>query len=138
MLVFVGEEYLNQKCIYSMTNEFNNLDIMSYFKINKNSVMGGVMERIYNYLCLGSWELNNEYLEFYSQEYDSFEEFLYKRYNLGDELVSEINNALSRGKKIYVVDISHKKDYNIKSLLTDENFLPKFGSFWKEKIDCED
>ncbi|MFH1900987.1 MAG: hypothetical protein ABIK26_01900 [Candidatus Omnitrophota bacterium] len=96
-------------------------------KVKKNSFSGKLMGRIYDCLTSELVDVLEEYKKFYSLEYEAFEEFLYKKYNLDNETLQLILDKLKESKSLVLY---HKKeytygDYSLEPFILSETMIKK-------------
>lgn len=92
------------------------LDV-DYFIRKSGATSGYALElftRIYNSLMSESMDVNYLYENYYKEEYPTFESFIYKYYELDEDIVNEIMNELRSSPEIRLYD------YN--ALSVGENF----------------
>ena len=85
-----------------------------FFGVKKNSYMGSVVRRIYDYYCGGAINLYRTYRKYYKKEFSTYEEFLGKHFNLFPDEVRSISS-----KHLYYKDISFQPENNITNLIED-------------------
>lgn len=95
----------------------NRFGIMRYFGVKRKSYAGSVIERIYDYYCMGASSLFIEYLKYYRQEFDSYDDFLIRKYNFFIEEISNWNKYLLFYKNLHLTE-----DGGVENLTLDENF----------------
>lgn len=97
----------------------------TYFGVEKKSYFGRLVSRIYDYYCLGATNLFREYKKYYRKEFDSFDSFLEKRYNLFPNEIEQVNS-----KQLMYKEIRDGSDSHIKTLIDeDEHFLKSLEEF---------
>lgn len=97
-------------------------------KIEQKSYLGRLFGNLYIALIKSTYDLESEYSKFYSKEYLSFKEFLYKKYpRLNDDQMEEIFGFLDTKK--YTIAKGYMRahsDYNLKTLIDyDDEFISK-------------
>ena len=95
-----------------------------FFGVKKNSYMGSVVQRIYDYYCGGAINLYRTYRKYYKKEFSTYEEFLEKHFNLFPDEVRSISS-----KRLYYKDTSFQPENNITHLIEDlaiENTVKQF------------
>lgn len=85
-----------------------------FFGVKKNSYMGSIVERIYDYYCGGAINLYFTYLRYYRKEFSSYAAYLEKHFNLFTEEVEQLNS-----KRLYYKDLSFQPESNITNLMED-------------------
>lgn len=96
------------------TNKFG---IMRYFGVKRKSYAGSVIERLYDYYCLGAKSVFGEYLKYYRREFSSYDDFLTRKYNLFSEDMLKVNKYL-----LFYKNPRFTEDGGITHLLDDETF----------------
>ena len=87
-----------------------------FFGVKKNSYIGTVVQRIYDYYCGSAINLYHTYRKYYKNEFSTYEEFLEKHFNL---FPNEVSLILS--KHLYYKDTSFQPENNITNLAEDLN-----------------
>ena len=85
-----------------------------FFGVKKNSYMGSVVQRIYDYYCGGAINLYRTYRKYYEKEFSTYEEFLEKHFNLFPDEAKSISS-----KHLYYKDTSFHPENNITNLIED-------------------
>lgn len=95
-----------------------------FFGVKKNSYMGSVVHRIYDYYCEGAINLYRTYRKYYKKEFSSYEEFLEKHFNLFPDEVRSISS-----KHLYYKDTSFQPENNITNLIEDSEIANTVKQF---------
>lgn len=95
----------------------NRLLIMHYFGVKRNSYAGSVIERIYDYYCMGASSLFIEYLKYYKHEFDSYDDFLLRKYNFFIGEINRINKYL-----LFYKNLRLTEDGGLENMMYDEKF----------------
>ena len=111
-------------------------EFTDYFGIKNNSYMFYIIERLYNYIFNGVFDLLTEYTKYYSKEYLEFEFFLENYYSFSEEEIEGIKSEQTLEKHIYYSNLSLKVDYGIKTFLStdyeDTKILSMVYKFFEE------
>lgn len=86
--------------------------------MKKRSFAEGYVIRILTTLIAGAIDMREKYNRFYFEEYDSFEEYLYKKELLEKETIQDIN--LKANELLWMLRFT-SNDYSIKSILCYDN-----------------
>ncbi len=95
----------------------NRHGIMHYFGVKKNSYAGSIIERVYDYFCMGAKSVFVEYIRYYRREFDSYNDFLLRKHNFFVKEISDINKYL-----LFYKNLSLTEECGITNLLDDEEF----------------
>ena len=95
----------------------NKLFAMRYFGVKRNSYAGSVIERIYDYYCTGASSTFIDYLKYYKYEFDSYDDFLMRKYNFFIEEINDINKYLLFYKNLHLTE-----DGGLENMMYDETF----------------
>lgn len=95
----------------------NRFLIMRYFGVKRNSYAGSVIERIYDYYCMGASSLFVEYLKYYKHEFDSYDDFLLRKYNFFIGKINHINKYL-----LFYKNLRLTEDGGLENMMYDEKF----------------
>ena len=95
-----------------------------FFGVKKNSYMGSVVHRIYDYYCEAEINLYRTYRKYYKKEFSSYEEFLEKHFNLFPDEVRSISS-----KHLYYKDTSFQPENNITNLIEDSEIANTVKQF---------
>lgn len=110
----------NRDCIIFSLYKIPTLnEFLKYFKIKGDTPISKTFERLYNYVFKGAFNLQDEYLKYYSKEYENFELFLENYYNLYEEDMKIILKEIENQNKVFYTDTSYgtKSDTSIYQLL---------------------
>lgn len=116
LLITNSEAYL----LFSLKKIPTVNEFADYFGIKNNSYMFQIIERLYNYIFNGAFDLLEEYAKYYSQEYLEFEFFLENYYNFIEEEIEKINSEKIFEKHVFYSNLSLKIDYGIQTFLSEE------------------
>ncbi len=122
--------------IYFLENEEHLILLPNYMtvdlfidnaKVEKDSYIGRILEKIYIALTVPKFDLIKDYEMFFKLEYENFLDFLYKKYPLlTDTDLQDISLKLEdKDISIYRGFFKRLNDYNITSLLEQQDGLLK-------------
>ncbi|MDR6843333.1 hypothetical protein [Flavobacterium granuli] len=92
--------------------------------------------RMYNCIFSELIDIEEEYLKYYSFEYENFEVYLYKKYNLEKKDIKKVLKKMSKFPhcKIYKKDDYSYGDYTIPQFITSETMHKRINKILKEKL----
>lgn len=108
-----------------LEKDYNEQTFLKRAKLKKNSFAWNLMRRIYR--CLTSEVVNviYEYKRYYAREYDTFEKFLYKKYNLDSEFIETLLGNLTGKNLLYFRKKYVSGDYAIEQLIFSDEMKQK-------------
>lgn len=118
MIYILGNPTYGGSIYYTIEGIPKKEEFLRYFDVIENSYFGEIIERLYNFIFLGTKDLNFEFKEYYCQEYNDFKEYL-EKYHYLDEIIIE-KLLKDNNKKIYCTELEIKEDYGISRFLDDE------------------
>ena len=92
--------------------------------------MGDLISKIYDFYCDGAKNLFVEYKKYYRKEFDSYNDFLARKYNLLEFEIKELSS-----KFLYAKEIKDIKDYSIEQLCENEEIKELLLEFLGGKTD---
>ena len=117
-MIISNHVFFSPKSIFSLCRAYK------FFGVKKNSYMGSVVRRIYDYYCGGATNLYRTYRKYYKKEFSTYEEFLEKHFNLFPDEVKSISS-----KHLYYKDISFQPANNITNLIQDSEIAKTVKQF---------
>lgn len=108
LVIISNHVFFPKKSIVSLSGAYK------FFGVKKNSYMGSIVQRIYDYYCGGAINLYRTYRKYYKKEFSSYEEFLERHFNLFPDEVRSISS-----KHLYYKDTSFQPENNITNLIED-------------------
>ncbi len=129
MIVFIGDK----KHLVLLPKNISKEKFLSLAKVTKGSYFYKRLESIYISLTSSTINLEDEYMQYYS-EYDTFADFLYHKYPyLDDDVRNTILDKIDTKKYIllrgYFFELS---DYNLHTIMEySEEFLEKINKLLK-------
>lgn len=102
----------------------NRLFIMRYFGVKRHSYAGSIIERVYDYYCMGASSVFIEYLKYYRHEFNSYDDFLIRKYNLFIGEIGCINKYLLFYKNLHLTE-----DGGLDNMMYDESFKETIINF---------
>ncbi len=129
MIVFIGDK----KHLVLLPKNISKEKFLSHAKVTKGSYFYKRLESIYIALTSSTVNLENEYIQYYS-EYNTFSDFLYHKYShLDDDTRNAILDKLDTKKytllRGYFFELS---DYNLHTIMEySEEFLEKINKLLK-------
>lgn len=103
-------------------------------QVEANMFAGELMARIYDALTCEIVNVVDEYRKYYTREYVTFEEFLYKKYSIDEQLIKEISKEMTRNKVLYHGNKYANGDYSIGQLIFSKEMLQDINQILKGKI----
>ena len=91
--------------------------VMRYFGVKRKSYAGSIIQRIYDYYCMDASSVFLQYIRYYKHEFDSYDDFLIRKYNFFPDEILHINKYLLFYKNLNLIE-----DSGILELLYDEDF----------------
>ena len=129
MIIFIGDK----KHLVLLPKNISKEKFLSHAKVTSGSYFYKRLESIYIALTSSTTNLEDEYIQYYS-EYDTFTDFLYHKYPyLDDDERSTILNMIDTKKytllRGYFFELS---DYNLHTIMEySEEFLVKINKLLK-------
>lgn len=112
----------DHKFIIRLKEKYTKKKFVNYFKPQKGSYSESFVLSIYDCLIINSIDIKNEYDTYYSDEYDSIEEFLFLRYFVTEDVIRKICDDLQKKE---FIGIFQDFRFNFK----DENIIS--GAIYK-------
>jgi hypothetical protein len=81
-------------------------------------------------------DVENEYVKYYSFEYQTFDDYLFKKYNLDAKEIKKLNKKKNKFPfcKIYRKDDHSYGDYSIPQFITSETMYKRITKILKQEI----
>ena len=117
-------EYSVDEIYFQKTKNNSYKAMLKYFKIKKNSYFSYFFKRLNYELFCNSTNLYAEYKKFYKKEFNSYEDFLSKKYNLFDCELNRFSNL----KKLCYKEFSYADD-KVVNTLCDDKFFNQFEKY---------
>lgn len=105
---------VNGYCFFDKKNIGSKRKMQKYFGVKNKTYAGNIIERVYYYYFGNAINLKKYFKRYYSQEFQSFEEFLIYRLNLSNEFARKIAD-----KNLYFTNLNIKQD-TIQYLFDDD------------------
>ena len=99
-------------------------EFLTYLKVKKESYIGSVAARTYFYCFGDKHNLLKYYKKYYSKEFASCKNFLINKWNLSEEVATEVCNS-----KYYFSFLNNKNDSVYYYLKYDDEFVELFDGF---------
>lgn len=132
MIIFIGDK----KHLVLLPKNISKERFLSLAKVTKGSYFYKRLESIYIALTSSTTNLEDEYIQYYS-EYDTFADFLYHKYSyLDDNVRNTILDKIDTKKytllRGYFFELS---DYNLHTIMEQsEEFLEKINKLLKADL----
>lgn len=97
-------------------------EFLKKVKVKKNTFAGNLMERVYENLINEASDLLYEYERFYSREYESLEEFLYKKLLIDKDTIKLLLDNFSEEHYLYMGDLTASGNYNLAQFILSDDF----------------
>lgn len=117
-------DYSVRAIYFEKSSKNSSKAMMKYFNARKNTYFSYFFSRLYYELFCNSTNLYSEYKKYYKEEFESYEEFLLKKYNLFEYELNEFSNL----KKLHYKNFSFADD-NVVNTLCDSKFYKKFKKY---------
>jgi len=97
-------------------------EFLKKVKVKKNTFAGNLMERVYENLINEASDLLYEYERFYSREYASLGEFLYKKLLIDKDTINLLLDNFSEEHYLYMGDLTASGNYNLAQFILSDDF----------------
>lgn len=132
MIIFIGDK----KHLVLLPKNISKERFLSLAKVTKGSYFYKRLESIYIALTSSTTNLEDEYIQYYS-EYDTFADFLYHKYpylddNVRNTILDKIDTKKYTLLRGYFFELS---DYNLHTIMErSEKFLEKINKLLKADL----
>lgn len=132
MIIFIGDK----KHLVLLPKNISKERFLSLAKVTKGSYFYKRLESIYIALTSSTTNLEDEYIQYYS-EYDTFADFLYHKYpylddNVRNTILDKIDTKKYTLLRGYFFELS---DYNLHTIMEQsEEFLEKINKLLKADL----
>lgn len=102
---------------------------------NAGSFASNTFSRMYDCIFSGTCDLEAEYEEFYKPEYDSFEEFLYRKMNLDEETIASVIEFRQESSEYSILKKKENNccDYSLEQFIFSDTLYPRIESILLDK-----
>ncbi len=87
-----------------------------YWGVRRNSYASRIVDRIYDYYFAGAKNMKFEYWRYYRHEFQSYRDYLIKRFNLREEEAEQFNSY-----RAFYKEMTFEEDEQIPQLMEDDN-----------------
>ncbi len=130
-MIFDYEEY---HYFIVLEKTLNKQYFLAKAQVDANSFAGELMARIYDALTGEIINVIDEYRKYYAFEYRTFEEFLFKKYSIDDQLIKDISKEMLHNKILYHGEKYSNGDYSLGQLIFSNEMLQRINQILKSKI----
>lgn len=114
---------IGQKYFLIVENSYSTEQFLEAAEVEKNSYAYKLMKRIYECLRVGNVNVIDEYNKYYTQEYSTLHDYLYRKYNCGLGLINTILENINETKVLEFGDLYSGGDYILGQLIMTEEIL---------------
>jgi len=109
--------YEDEKFFLLTEKNINKEKFIKKAKVRKSSFAESIIKRIYDTLTIGSYDVYEEFKDYYSKEYLDLKEFLYKKYNLNKKEIDIILKNFNDKKILLHGDLMNLGRFSVLGLL---------------------
>lgn len=137
-LFSLDQSDFNRKYILLRNSELRTDYIISAFleiaKVDPDKYAGKMLSGIISNFFIESEDLEHQYNNYYSKEYDSFEDYLFKNMLLDEDEISWLQSKLKSSEKMFYVDLRNLPTNNDSNLFDyeEEDFMGKINKILEE------
>lgn len=124
----------HERYVVTAPQDIRIMDVLDKFliiaKMDQNKYAGMLFSNILNAFLCEAENIELTYKNYYNREYDSMEEYMYKKMLMEKSEIKHILSKVKEGEQIYFSDLHYSSDSNYNNLFEyeGENLLIKINN----------
>ena len=131
MFVPMAEDDLEKFYILILPLNYTRGKFISYAKVFKNKYAGKIINEILDVFEITATDVLDEYKKYYSMEFTSIFDFLYKHHNVEKKYIDFVMQNFNKDDKLLFGSATAGGDYNLADLMFEEKIVVAINTIFE-------